>query len=72
MIAFLRDNMRWLGAGFLLTFAAAFGQTWFISLFAGEIKSAHGLTDASNSANGFCFRFNQAVGNFSHGAGGQF
>ena len=45
MIAFLRDNMRWLGAGFLLTFAAAFGQTWFISLFAGEIKSAHGLTD---------------------------
>ena len=45
MIAFLRDNMRWLGAGFLLTFAAAFGQTWFISLFAGEIKATHGLTD---------------------------
>ncbi len=45
MIDFLRDNRRWLGAGFLLTFSAAFGQTWFISLFAGEIKSAHGLTD---------------------------
>jgi sugar phosphate permease len=45
VIAFLLDNRRWLGAGFLLTFTAAFGQTWFISLFAGEIKSAHGLTD---------------------------
>ena len=45
MIPFLRDNLRWLGAGFLLTFAAAFGQTWFISLFAGDIKETHGLTD---------------------------
>jgi len=42
---FLRLNARWLGAGFLLTFASAFGQTWFISLFAGEIRAAHGLSD---------------------------
>ncbi|TCM87115.1 MFS transporter [Rhodovulum steppense] len=47
MLDFLRANLRWLGAGFLLTFASAFGQTWFISLFAGAIKEAHGLTDGS-------------------------
>ena len=45
MLRFLRDNARWLGAGFLLTFASSFGQTWFISLFAGFIKQEHGLTD---------------------------
>lgn len=45
MFGFLRDNLRWLGTGFLMTFAAAFGQTWFISLFAGEIKAVHGLSD---------------------------
>ncbi len=47
MLAFLQSNRRWLGAGFLLTFASAFGQTWFISLFAGVIKTEHGLTDGS-------------------------
>lgn len=47
MLAFIKDNARWLGAGFLLTFASSFGQTWFISLFAGHIKEAHGLTDGS-------------------------
>lgn len=45
MLQFLKDNARWLGAGFLLTFASGFGQTWFISLFAGFIKQEHGLTD---------------------------
>ena len=47
MIQFLRDNLRWLGAGLLLTFTSAFGQTWFISLFAVFIKDEHGLTDGS-------------------------
>ncbi|MBM9594773.1 MFS transporter [Roseitranquillus sediminis] len=47
MLLFLRDNLRWLSAGFLLTFASGFGQTWFISLFAGFIKDEHGLTDGS-------------------------
>ena len=47
MLHFLRDNLRWLAAGFLLTFASAFGQTWFISLFAGFIKDEYGLTDGS-------------------------
>lgn len=47
MLSFLRSNLRWLSAGFLLTFASAFGQTWFISLFAGAIKAEHDLTDGS-------------------------
>lgn len=44
---FIRENWRWLAVGFLLTFASSFGQTWFISLFAAEIKARHGLTDGS-------------------------
>jgi hypothetical protein len=47
MVRFLVDNARWLAAGLLLTFASSFGQTWFIALFAGEIKAAYGLTDGS-------------------------
>ncbi|MGP9818462.1 MFS transporter [Salinarimonas sp. NSM] len=45
MPSFIRENARWLAAGFLLTFASAFGQTWFIALFAGAIKQEHGLSD---------------------------
>jgi len=45
MLRFIRDNRRWLGFGFLLTFASAFGQTWFISLFAGDIKARFDLSD---------------------------
>lgn len=47
MLQFLRGNLRWLAVGFLLTFTSAFGQTWFISLFAGFLKETHGLTDGS-------------------------
>lgn len=42
---FIARNRRWLATGFLLTFASSFGQTWFISLFAGEIRAEFGLTD---------------------------
>ena len=45
MLRFLIDNRRWLGTGLLLTFASSFGQTWFISLFAGQIRAAYGLSD---------------------------
>ncbi|MEM6886586.1 MAG: MFS transporter [Pseudomonadota bacterium] len=38
--AFIRDNAPWLTAGALLTFLSSFGQTYFISIFAGEIQSA--------------------------------
>ena len=45
--AFLVANLRWLAAGFLLTFGSAFGQTWFISLSAPFIKREYGLSDGS-------------------------
>lgn len=41
---FLADNATWLGAGVLLTFLSSFGQTFFISVFAGEIRSEFGLS----------------------------
>jgi len=44
MVRFLSENRRWLGAGFLLTYASSFGQTWFIALFAGAIQTEHGLS----------------------------
>ncbi|MFD0859501.1 MFS transporter [Roseovarius aquimarinus] len=43
-LAFLRDNARWLSAGVLLTFLSSFGQTFFISIFAGEIREVFGLS----------------------------
>ncbi len=42
--AFLRANAPWLGAGALLTLASSFGQTFFIALFAGEIRAEFGLS----------------------------
>jgi sugar phosphate permease len=45
MLRFFKENARWLTAGFILAFGSSFGQTWFISLFAGEIRAAHGLSD---------------------------
>jgi len=47
MLRFLFDNLRWLAVGFLLTFASACGQTWFISLSAAAIKQEYGLSDGS-------------------------
>nr|WP_216602914.1 MFS transporter [Ruegeria sp. HKCCD4884] len=44
MRRFLTDNAAWLGAGVLLTFLSSFGQTFFISVFAGEIRTAYGLS----------------------------
>ncbi|MDG4649431.1 MFS transporter [Roseibacterium sp. SDUM158017] len=45
MLRFLADNRRWLATGLLLAFGSSFGQTWFISLFAGEIRAEYGLSD---------------------------
>ncbi|MDW4498085.1 MFS transporter [Sulfitobacter sp. D35] len=36
-LQFLRQNAPFLSAGFLLSFTSSYGQTFFISLFAGEI-----------------------------------
>ncbi|WP_428513746.1 MFS transporter [Roseovarius sp.] len=44
LLDFLRDNLPFLSAGMLLTFLSSFGQTFFISLFAGEIRAAFELS----------------------------
>lgn len=45
-IEFLRRNAPWLLAGFLLTFSSSFGQTFFIAIFAGDIRQEFGLSNA--------------------------
>ena len=45
MTRFYRDNARWLMAGLMLALCSSFGQTFFISLFAAQIKAEYGLTD---------------------------
>ncbi|KUF09635.1 MFS transporter [Pseudoponticoccus marisrubri] len=44
MFGFLARNARWLAAGAMLTFLSSFGQTFFISIFAGEIRETFGLS----------------------------
>ncbi|MBW6505445.1 MAG: MFS transporter [Rhodobacteraceae bacterium] len=44
-VAFVRENARWLAAGVLLAFLSSFGQTFFISVFAGQIRAEFGLSD---------------------------
>ena len=41
---FYLENARWLGAGMALTLASSFGQTFFISLFAGHIMAGFALS----------------------------
>ncbi|MBD3677414.1 MAG: MFS transporter [Rhodobacteraceae bacterium] len=43
-LRFLRDNARWLAAGVLLSFGSSFGQTFFISIFAGQIRADFDLS----------------------------
>lgn len=42
--SFLLENAPWLAAGALLAFLSSFGQTFFISLFAGEIREEFALS----------------------------
>ncbi len=44
-LAFLRQNRRWLAAGFLLLFVSAFGQSFFVALSGGEIRRAFDLSN---------------------------
>jgi len=44
VFTFLANNSRWLTGGFLLTFFSSFGQTFFISLSAGDIRAEYGLS----------------------------
>lgn len=46
ILDFARQNAAFLSAGFLLTFGSAFGQTFFISVFAGAIREEFSLTHA--------------------------
>jgi len=43
-VSFVRDNARWLAGAFLLTFFSSYGQTFFISLSAGDIRAEYGLS----------------------------
>ena len=43
-LTFIRAHARLLGAGVLLTFASAFGQTYFIAIFAGYFREEFGLS----------------------------
>jgi len=44
---FLRENAPWLAAGMLMAFSSSYGQTFFISVFAGEIRGAFGLSHSA-------------------------
>ncbi len=46
LLAFFRQNTRWLAAGALLAFMSSFGQTFFISIFSDHIRTEFGLTHA--------------------------
>ncbi|MEE2038802.1 MFS transporter [Nocardiopsis sp. CT-R113] len=43
-LRFLHSNRRWLVGGFALFLMSAFGQTFFVSLFAGDIRAEYGLS----------------------------
>lgn len=42
--SFLAQNAPYLAVGAILTFLSSFGQTFFISIFAGEIRATYGLS----------------------------
>lgn len=46
-LTFLRVNAAWLAAGALLAFLSAFGQTFFIAVFAGSIRADLGLSHSA-------------------------
>ena len=43
-LTFLRGNALWLGAGALMAGSTGFGQTFFISLYAGQWRDEFGLS----------------------------
>ncbi len=45
MLAEWRSEFRWLASGFLLMLFSGFGQTYYIALFAGAIKSELAISD---------------------------
>jgi MFS family permease len=59
---FVADNRRFLAFGFLMALCSSYGQTFFISVFGGEIRAEFGLTNGTfgliysvaTLASGFC------------------
>lgn len=45
LLNFVRVNLHWLAVGMLMTAVSSFGQTFFISIFADQIKGDFGLSD---------------------------
>ncbi|HET6631696.1 MAG TPA: MFS transporter [Rhodanobacteraceae bacterium] len=43
-VEFARDNARWLGGGFLLTFFSSFGQTFFVGLSGNDLRAQFHLS----------------------------
>ena len=43
--SFIKQNAPFLATGALLSFLSSFGQTFFISIFGGEIRESYGLTN---------------------------
>ena len=64
-IAFIRTNAPFLATGALLSFLSSFGQTYFIAIFGGEIRSEFGLSNGDwgfiymigTGASAFCMVF---------------
>ncbi|MGJ8610386.1 MAG: MFS transporter [Octadecabacter sp.] len=44
-ISFIRENAPFVATGALLSFLSSFGQTYFISIFGGEIRETYGLSN---------------------------
>ena len=44
-LQFIKENLSFLAAGFLLSFISGLGQTYFISIFGAEIRDEFGLTN---------------------------
>lgn len=44
-LTFIKHNAPFLATGALLSFLSSFGQTFFISIFGGEIRQSYGLTN---------------------------
>ncbi|SLN33356.1 MFS transporter [Pseudooctadecabacter jejudonensis] len=44
-LTFIKQNAPFLATGALLSFLSSFGQTFFISIFGGEIRQSYGLTN---------------------------
>ena len=43
-LVFVRDNARFLGFGFLLSFGSSFGQTYFVAMFGADIRADFALS----------------------------